>query len=219
MTFIKAIFRFIKKKTPIGAFMKSSNYRLKKNHYGIGTARITTNTIVITHYPFEPSIAYPEKTLTADRIQCIAADFGLCRLYVENDIIFISATQKAEVLHFAKANNIPLIPYSWNWDWLLEPYLDTEITPDHQKSIAKQLNAVGLTNTNIKTIQNEVGQQMYTYNFDTLLWDWCSLGLYDVLSAMQVKYNQNEFRVFYKKALAIDKLNKNTAQNTVIKDK
>ena len=53
---------------------------------------------------------------------------------------------------------------------------------------------------------------IYTYNFDTLLSDWCSLGLYDVLPAMQVKYNQNDFRAFYKKALAIDKLNKNTAQ-------
>ena len=46
---------------------------------------------------------------------------------------------------------------------------------------------------------------MYKYNFDTLLWDWCSLGLHDVLSALRVKYDEKDFADFYKRAIEIDK--------------
>jgi len=112
-------------------------------------------------------------------------------------------------------NKIRLTKHSWNWDWILEPYLDTEFTSDNEKRIEKCLSEVGIDKIETEKIRNEVGKQMYKYNFDTMLWDWCSLGLYDVLSAMRVKYNENEFREFYKRAIEIDKRNKNTLHNTV----
>ena len=54
---------------------------------------------------------------------------------------------------------------------------------------------------------------MYKYNFDTMLWDWCSLGLADVLQAMRVKLTDEEFKDFYKYAMKIE--NKNATQHGV----
>ena len=63
----------------------------------------------------------------------------------------------------------------------------------------------GFTATEIDAVRAEVKKQMYAYNFDTMLWDWCSLSLSDVLSAMRAKYNKVQFRDFYSRALEIEK--------------
>lgn len=105
-------------------------------------------------------------------------------------------------------HNIKLAKHSWNWDWILEPYLDTEFTKENQVRVMKRLNENGIEKLEVNKIRREVGAQMYKYNFDTMLWDWCSLGFVDVLSAMRVKYNKEQFRDFYKRALEIEKRGK-----------
>ncbi|WP_417602277.1 hypothetical protein [Owenweeksia hongkongensis] len=44
---------------------------------------------------------------------------------------------------------------------------------------------------------------MLKYNFDTMLWEWGGLDLSDVLAAMRVKYNDEDFGNFYKQAMEI----------------
>jgi hypothetical protein len=205
MNFIKNIFRIKKKKTSNEAPLSQNRYEIKKLLCGIGKSNIQENNILITEYPFKPSIAYPKKTISANEICFIATDFGICRLYVDNDIIFISAEQKTKLLNFSETHKITQIEHSWNWDWILEPYLDTELTAEEENNIKKSLNEVGIDTVETEKIRKEVAKQMYKYNFDTMLWEWCSLGLYDVLSAMRVKYNDNEFGDFYKRAIEIDK--------------
>ncbi len=56
----------------------------------------------------------------------------------------------------------------------------------------------------VAAIRKEVSQQMYRYNFDTMLWEWISLGLLDVLQAMRVAYSDRAFEEFYNKAMAIE---------------
>ena len=172
---------------------------------GIGKSEIRENEIYISEYPFEPSVAYPNKLIKATDIISISADFGFCKIYVDNDIVFVTSEQKTELLKFAEKNKITLKKHSWNWDWILEPYLDTEFTADTEKRIEKCLTKVGIDKIETDKIRNEVGKQMDKYNFDTMLWDWCSLGLSDVLSAMRVKYDRIEFKEFYKRAIEIDK--------------
>lgn len=209
MNFIKSLFQKSKK----GAFFNSSDYEMRNFFCGIGESEIKANEIIITKYPFKPSIAYPSKTIGADEIHFIHAKHGLCRLYVQNDIIFISQELKDELIEFANTNRIELIEHSWNWDWILEPYVDTEFTDETEKRISKCLSEVGIDELETQKLRNEVSTQMYKYNFDTLLWDWCSLGLHDVLSAMRVKYDEKEFADFYKRAIEIDKRGKNTLRN------
>lgn len=201
VNFIKNIFKQKKNE----AFFNSTDYEMNNLLCGIGKSKIQENEIYISEYPFEPSVAYPNKLIKANQIDFICADFGLCKIYVENDIVFVTAEQREEILKFAENNRIKLKKHSWNWDWILEPYLDTEFTADNEKRIEKCLTDVGIDKTETDKIRKEVGKQMYKYNFDTMLWDWCSLGLCDVLSAMRVKYDKPEFENFYKKAIEIDK--------------
>jgi len=182
--------------------------KIKKLFCGIGESKINENKIEISDYPFEPSIAYPRKIIKAKEIDFINVDFGVCKIYVAEDLVFISAERKEELKEFAENNNIKLIEHSWNWDWILEPYLDTEFTKETEQRVLEKLIENGIVESEVDQIRTEVGEQMYKYNFDTMLWDWCSLGLTDVLSAMRVKYDRNEFRVFYKRAIELDKRNK-----------
>ncbi|MFD2561620.1 hypothetical protein [Aquimarina rubra] len=189
---------------------KSFSTKVNTNNLlcGIGDSEIHENTILISNYPFEPSFAHPEKLIKAIEIDAICVDFGALKIKIKDDIVFVSVEKKDALKTFAEKNNIPLIPHSWNWDWILEPYLDTEFTEENNKRVTARLLENGFSKIEINTIRKEVGKQMYKYNFDTMLWDWCSLSLFDVLSAMRAKYSKEEFREFYKRAIEIEKRKK-----------
>ncbi len=172
---------------------------------GIGESEIRDNEIKISNYPFEPSVVFPNKLIRASDINAMSIDFGVCKIYIADDIVFISAEKKEELKRFTGVHQIKLIEHSWNWDHILEPYLDTEFTKEQELLVLDRLNKSGIETSEVEQLRAEVGKQMYKYNFDTMLWDWCSLGLSDVLSAMRAKYNKSEFRDFYKRAIAIDR--------------
>ncbi|WP_299185665.1 hypothetical protein [uncultured Aquimarina sp.] len=174
---------------------------------GIGNSEIQENTIWFYKYPFEPSIIYPERLVHASEIESIGMEFGAIKIFLKDDIVFISAEKKETLKAFAERNAIPLSPYSWNWDWILEPYLDTELTKENGELLITKLQENNFNETEIIKIRNEVGKSMYIYNFDTLLWEWNSLSLLDVLSAMRATYKKEDFRAFYKRALEIEKRN------------
>ncbi|MBW1294746.1 hypothetical protein [Aquimarina litoralis] len=174
---------------------------------GIGESKINEHGIWISKYPFEPSSVYPERQIDAKEIISICIEFGMARIILKDDIVFISAEKKEALTSFANRNNIPLSPYSWNWDWILEPYLDTELTEENKQQIESRLLENGFSKTEIETIRKEVGKQMFHYNFSTMLWEWCSLSLPDVLSTMKALYTKEKFRDFYRRALEIERRN------------
>ncbi|WP_299439808.1 hypothetical protein [uncultured Aquimarina sp.] len=189
---------------------KTYNGKITANNLlcGMGDSEIGKDTILIKEYPFEPSIAYPEKLIKASEINSICVDFGVLKIKIKDDIVFMSAEKKEQLKIFAEKNKIPLFAYSWNWDWILEPYLDTEYTTENDQLVTDRLLENGFDKIEINEIRKEVGKQMYSYNFDTMLWDWCSLSLIDVLSAMRAKYNKEDFRDFYTRAMKIEKREK-----------
>lgn len=211
MNFLKRILKSIKKESSDEAFCGANERKLIDLFCGIGESEIRGNEISITDYPFEPSVAYPNRVLSANEIDAICVDFGVCKIYLEGDIVLISAEKKAELKAFAERNKISLWPHSWNWDWILEPYLDTEFDSEHQAQVAERLRENGIEKHEVDELRKEVGKQMYKYNFDTMLWEWCSLGLADVLAAMRAMYNKEKFRDFYKRALEIEKRRVNTS--------
>ncbi|MFD2586043.1 hypothetical protein ACFSQJ_03830 [Croceitalea marina] len=137
-------------------------------------------------------------------MESICIEFGVCKIHVAGDIVFVSSEKKEELRDFSIRNTITLSKHSWNWDWILEPYLDTEFTAANEKMVEQRLVENGFKIAEIENIRNEVGKQMLKYNFNTMLWDWSSLGLADVLSAMRAKYNRERFRAFYMRALEIE---------------
>ncbi|WP_159023575.1 hypothetical protein [Formosa sp. L2A11] len=206
MNFFKNIFKPEKEESSLLDNFYNTKYNdVKTLLCGVGKSEILEHHIEITEYPFEPSIAYPKKKIWPNKIHAISLDFGTCSIEIEDDIVFIAAAQKDKLEQFAKRHDIKLVKHRWNWDWILEPFLDTEFSPEDEEKIVEKLSEKGIHKEELEAIRKEVKSQMLRYNFDTMLWDWCSLGLVDVLSAMRAKYNKKDFRVFYKLAIEIDK--------------
>ncbi len=202
MSILNKIFK--KKKEPLtGAFFGSSEDEMENLICGIGETEILETEIRISNYPFEPSAVYPEKTIKANDINEISWDSYPPLLRLENEVIFISRGFSENLKQFVDRNNISSFEATRNWNWLLEPYVDTEYTEETDNRLIELLNKNGITKSEIEQLRNEVKEQMLKYNFDTMLWDWVSLGLSDVLGAMKVKYNKEQFSDFYKRAMEI----------------
>jgi hypothetical protein len=193
-----------------GAFFNSTDYELNNFFCGFGKCKIENDKITISDYKFKPSKAYPKITLSKEQITSITIDSNPPQINYENEWIFVSAEHKDELEEFISRNNIPKSEKNWDWDGILDPFLDTEFTTEDQENTLKKLEENGIKRDETLKIREKVSKQMYKYNFDTMLWDWCSLGLSDVLQAMRVKLTDEEFKDFYNYAMKIE--NKNATQ-------
>lgn len=202
MKFLKNIFNRKKESLTI-SFIGSSKYEMKNLICGIGESEILESEIKISNYPFEPSSIFPEKVINANKITAISWNSYPPLLRMDNEVIFISREHSDQLRTFAEKANIKTYEATRNWDWLLEPYVDTEYTEETHHNLKKLLEINGISNEEIIAIRDELKEQMFRYNFDTMLWDWCGLGLPDVLAAMKVKYTKEQFSDFYNRAMEI----------------
>lgn len=170
---------------------------------GLGQVDIKSEFIILHHYPFKPSIAYQHKILNAKEINDIDLKATPLTIRVGDELIFISINHKLELENFATTNQIQLIERPDIWSWILEPFLDTEYTENNHLQISNLLQKHGLKPEQITVLRNEVEDQMLKYNFDTMLWEWCSFDASDVLRAMRTKYNKEEFERFFKQVMNI----------------
>jgi len=170
---------------------------------GMGLATFYPDHFVIADYPFTFSAAFDGKQVSTTFIENIDVSSGPLTIKVRNELVFISTEQRNEVEIFATRNRLPLVKRPEVWDWILEPFLDTEYTDERDKRLGKLLSDYGLDEPKVWALREEVGVPMLKYNFDTMLWDWCSLGLYDVLGAMRIKYKGDEYDRFYRLAMEI----------------
>ncbi|WP_417608240.1 hypothetical protein [Owenweeksia hongkongensis] len=202
MNFLKAL---CKKTQQIrkGAFFNSSHYELENLLCGIGTSEILKSEIRIIDYPFKPSKVYPNRLIQASEIDAISFDSYPPLLKIQNEVVFISRENSNSLKLFMKRNGINSFEPSRTWSWILEPYLDTEYTVENHKRIIKLLSTKKIHEVELSKIRSEIKNQMFKYNFDTMLWEWGGLDLSDVLAAMRVKYNDEDFRDFYKRAMEI----------------
>lgn len=186
-----------------GAFFGSSKYEMKNLLCGIGESEILDSEIKISKYPFEPSSVFPEKVISVNEINAISWDSYPPLIRIDNEVIFISREYSDQLKKFADNNKIETFEATRNWDWLLEPYVDTEYTDETDLRLTELLKKNGILKEEIDKIRSEVKEQMFKYNFDTLLWEQGGLGLSDVLGAMRVKYDKEQFAEFYNKAMEI----------------
>jgi hypothetical protein len=202
MEFLKKIFNR-KKELMTGTFFGSSEYEMKNLICGIGESEILGSTIKISKYPFEPSSVFLDKVIDAKEIKAISWDSYPPLIRIDNEVIFISREYSDVLKKFVERNKVETFEATRNWDWLLEPYVDTEYTDETDQRLTGLLQKNGILKEEIDEIRSEVKDQMFKYNFDTILWDWGGLGLSDVLESMRVKYNKEEFIDFYNRAMEI----------------
>lgn len=171
----------------------------------------TERGIKFEDYPYAPASVYPDGEILYEEIQEINSSGTPPEVWTKTgDILFVSATQKAELKAKAKENNIPDNNRIDVWDLILEPFLDTEFSEEEQERTIKLLEKQGIAREEVFRLREESEAVMIAYNFDSMLWDWVHLGLSDVLDARmgklsgdKFKLSEKEFAEFYKKAIAL----------------
>lgn len=177
-----------------------------------GELTVGDDFLQIENYLFEPSVAYKQTKFGAGEIENIDLKSSPPTIKIKDELIFLTARKKDELKQFAATNNIKIIERADIWDWILLPFLDTEFTPERYQRVANLLESYGLSTEKVKTIREEVKTQMLKYNFDTMLWEWISLGALDVLRAMRPKYNKEQFNNFYQRVMKNALLTKTSEQ-------
>jgi hypothetical protein len=210
MEFIKRLFKANKKPSDNWTMFSTSKKEVSELLVSMGQLTIGDDFLKIENYPFEPSIAYGQKIFKTDQIDDIDFQSYPPTFRVGNELIFLKSEKKVELQEFATKNNIKTIERSWIWDWILEPFLDTEYTAETDQRLTKLLESYGLTTDHVKSLRAEVEIQMLKYNFDTMLWEWGGFGASDVLKAMRTKYKKDEYEDFYRRVMEIALLTKKT---------
>lgn len=188
----------------------TSKDEVKELLVDLGEVTIGQDILTFTDYPFRPSIAFKQATFKPSDIDNIDPTGYPPTIKVGNELLFVSAKQKDELKKFVADNNIKTVDRLDIWSWILEPFLDTEFTAETDQRLTTLLEDYGLTADKVKSLRAEVETQMLKYNFDTMLWEWGGLGVSDVLRAMRTKYNKEQYREFYKRAMEIALTNKLT---------
>jgi len=210
MEFIKRLFNLDKKPSASWTMFSTSKSEVKELLVSMGQLTIGEDFLKIENYPFEPSIAYKQTIFKTNQIDDIDIKAYPPTFRVGNDLIYLTSEKKVELEEFAIRNRILIVERSWIWDWILEPFLDTEYTAETDERLTKHLGNYGLTTDQVSSLRAEVETQMLKYNFDTMLWEWSGFDASDVLRAMRTKYDKNEFENFYKRVMEIALITKKT---------
>ncbi|HLR24499.1 MAG TPA: hypothetical protein VK112_01445 [Fodinibius sp.] len=195
-----------------GAMFDTPQEEINEMLVSMGPLTIGDDSLTIQNYPFEPSIAYQQAIFRAAEIEDIDIKSSPPTIKINNELIFLDAGKKDELQKFATTNNIKTVERPPIWAWILEPFLDTEFTAETDRRLTKLLAEYSLTTDQVKMLREEVKTQMLKYNFDTMIWEWVSLGTLDVLKAMRPKYDKEQFNDFYQRVMKIALLSKTTGK-------
>lgn len=127
-----------------------------------------------------------------------------------DDIIFVSSTIKEELKESLIKNGVKVVKRNDLWSLILEEFLDTEFTEKDRELCYKILEENEVERIECDSIRKNIKDMMLSYNFESGLWDWTYLGLYDLLSAAngilvnkKYKLKDKEFISFYKEAVKL----------------
>ena len=169
--------------------------------------------IEFINYPFKCSSVYKTKTLKSiDIVDVSDKSYGPAPIRTTNsELIFAPFQEDGEhkkLSSFYASNNIPLRKITDVWEIINDPFLDTVHSDDFIERGYTQLENCGISRMECNAIRLEVAGRMLAYN--SILWDWCHLGLYDVLyaslgflSGEKHRLSDVDFERFYWRAMSI----------------
>ena len=173
--------------------------------------QIDNDELVFSNYEFPPAPVYPTGRLARHQVSEIVILTGQARVRCEPfQLLRIPFLDREQVFEWAHRTNIPCNEWIDVWGNLLEPFLDTEYTNERAAKIESELSSVGMDATTVKALRSEVSSMMKAYNFDSMLWDWTYLDIFDLLSAArgtlsgpQYAMEENQFFHFYFRVINI----------------
>jgi hypothetical protein len=177
--------------------------------------RIYNDYIHFTKYPFKCSSAYKNGIINASDIaEAVDSFFPPVIRTISNELIMIPYLEEKSdtnpFLLFCTRNNIAVNKRPDIWEMILDPFLDTEHSNEYIEANYDTLDKYGVTHIECAEIRREVNARMFAYNFESCLWEWFHLGLYDVLNAScgilsgeKHRLSDEDFENFYFKAMGI----------------
>ena len=138
-----------------------------------------------TGYPFREASVYPNGAIRWSEVR----DFDGGGLPPEvrtkrGETLFIPGDNKALFSERATKAGVPEVIREDVWSHLLDPFLDTQHSPKWIENSCRRLRACAISDRRTERIRRLFGPMMLAYN--SLLWEWCHFGLYDLLRAVSV---------------------------------
>lgn len=167
--------------------------------------------IVFHNYKFPCVSVYPNGSIKYSEINELIENFfpPVIRT-VNDDLIFINQKTKNSLIEILKTKNIPVVSRLDTWSFILEPFLDTDFSEKTKQLCYERLEECSITKIECDKLRKKVQKMMFSYNFDSGLWDWTYLGLYDlfcasngILASNKYKMKLEKFEVFYNEAVEI----------------
>ncbi|WP_236790957.1 hypothetical protein [Amycolatopsis sp. GM8] len=140
--------------------------------------------IVFARYEFPGATVHPAGVLTLARIRDADPKAWPPEIRTTlGETLFVPRAQEPELEEFCRRNDVTTKRRPWIWSDLLEPFLDTWFDPDDERATDERLHKAGLSQEEITEIRQRLTPLMRAYNFDSMLWEWVDLGLFDLLNA------------------------------------
>ncbi|NOK58012.1 MAG: hypothetical protein GFH27_549287n316 [Chloroflexi bacterium AL-W] len=148
---------------------------------------ITPEGIQFQRYPFKPASVFPDGLLPWHNIREIIPTGAPPEIRThQGEVLFVHALQKDVLKDVAHTHDIPLVERIDVWSLILVPFLDTEFDEQTALHTRVTLEHNGLSAHYCEDLWERFGRMMYAYNFETFLWEWVHLGLYDLFLAHQM---------------------------------
>ncbi|WP_434445644.1 hypothetical protein [Lentzea sp. E54] len=141
--------------------------------------------IEFADYRFPWASVHPHGVLPVPDVRDASVQAGPPEIRtVAGETLFLARDDKAALAAFCERHDIAVVSRFDVWGNLLESFLDTEFSVSQQEATNARLRAVGLSQASIDSIRARLKPLMHAYNFDSMLWEWADLGLYDLLRAL-----------------------------------
>lgn len=140
--------------------------------------------ICFLSYDFRGATVHPAGMITPARIRDAEwTAFSPEIRTTRGETVFIPHRQRSELERFCVRNGVVRRNRFDAWDDLLEPFLDTRFDDEHERATRARLHEAGFSSREVAEIRKRLAPLMHAYNFDCMVWEWVSLGLFDLLTA------------------------------------
>ncbi|EFC46721.1 predicted protein [Naegleria gruberi] len=119
-----------------------------------------------------------------------------------NEILFMRCDFNIEDL---KKTNIPIYTRQSIdlWSDITEPFLDSSV-PQVEEKVEQLISRYSISREECEKLYSIISEPVFAYNFETMLWEYVSLDLVDVLSSLdkncplsQKPLSEEKFKEFY----------------------
>ena len=166
--------------------------------------------IAFSQYPYPAASLAATATVAWSQVVSIDSTATPPEIRVVSEILFVPAPMREALVEWSVRHSVAHVRHIDVWALLLEPFLDTEFNDDDADRTLRVLEANGVTNAEAAQVRTEVGECMRRYNLESGLWDWCHLGLLDLLEAHRgvlagesCRLDDDAFRRFYRRAMEL----------------